>query len=153
MAFSGARVFNSADITLTGFDTLTFDSERFDTDSYHSTSSNTSRLTVPTTGYYGIGASIYLSFAGGDNLIEELSLILLHQGGTLIAATGFSCLNLTYNIGLDTYFGNVNTVYQMTAGQFVEVRITYVEQGAANTVKAVRFGNFSPEFWINRLGT
>lgn len=49
-AFSGARVYNSADAT--GVDTrteyvFTFDSERFDIGGWHSTSSNTGRFTVP----------------------------------------------------------------------------------------------------------
>lgn len=38
--------------------TLTFNSEDYDTDSFHSTSSNTSRLTVPSTGYYLVWTKI-----------------------------------------------------------------------------------------------
>jgi hypothetical protein len=52
--FSGARVYNSGDFSHDnsgGEKIITFDTEEFDTDAYHSTSANTSRLTVPTTGY------------------------------------------------------------------------------------------------------
>jgi hypothetical protein len=48
-AFSGASVHNSGTQSIsTGTETIaTFNSEYFDTDSYHSTSSNTGRLTIP----------------------------------------------------------------------------------------------------------
>jgi hypothetical protein len=47
--FSGVSVRNSGNLTLTNGVTLvgTFDTEDYDTDGYHSTVSNTSRLTVP----------------------------------------------------------------------------------------------------------
>jgi hypothetical protein len=49
-AFSGASVHNSSNQSIaTGTETIAlFNSEYFDTDSYHSTSSNTGRLTIPT---------------------------------------------------------------------------------------------------------
>ena len=48
-SFSGASVHNSGTQSIsTGTETIaTFNSEYFDTDSYHSTSSNTGRLTIP----------------------------------------------------------------------------------------------------------
>jgi hypothetical protein len=59
--FNGVDVYNSTNQSLSNAtDTIiTFDSEYYDTNSYHSTSSNTSRLTVPSgqTGYYLICAS------------------------------------------------------------------------------------------------
>ena len=60
--FSGCSVYNSGNQShSTGADlTPTFDTETFDTDAYHSTSSNTSRLTIPTgkTGYYLVSAIV-----------------------------------------------------------------------------------------------
>ena len=38
--------------------TLTFNGETYDTDSFHSTSTNTSRLTVPSSGYYFVWAKV-----------------------------------------------------------------------------------------------
>src|SRR5438876_645541 len=48
----GARVYNSANISVSASteQALTFDTERSDSNAYHSTSSNTSRITVPTGG-------------------------------------------------------------------------------------------------------
>ena len=48
--YSGASIYRSADLTLsaTSSTTFTWDSESWDTDGYHSTSSNTDRFTIPT---------------------------------------------------------------------------------------------------------
>jgi hypothetical protein len=53
LAFHGAHAYNAG--TQTGAGVRTFGAEVFDTDAYHSTSSNTSRMTIPSTalaGYY-----------------------------------------------------------------------------------------------------
>lgn len=81
-AFVGCKIYRSSTQTLTTntHTVITFDSEDFDTDTMHSTVTNTSRITVPSTGYYaavgvvpfakngtgGRAAYIYLngSFAG-----------------------------------------------------------------------------------------
>ena len=83
-------VYNSTVFVLsnTTYTTLTFDSEFWDSDSMHSTSTNTSRITVPKTGYYKIelqgiwqsnatgnrgarflnnGSSIYTQFVKGQS--------------------------------------------------------------------------------------
>jgi CheY-specific phosphatase CheX len=85
-----ASVYNSTAFVVanTTFTTLTFDSESWDTDSMHSTVTNTSRITVPKTGYYRIelqgiwqgsatggrgtrflnnGSSIFTQFVKSDN--------------------------------------------------------------------------------------
>lgn len=48
--FSGASIYRSTDLTLTATasTTFTWDSESYDTDAYHSTSTNTDRFTIPT---------------------------------------------------------------------------------------------------------
>ncbi len=61
-SFSGVWAGNATGIQTLSNNTetvLTFDSERFDTDNYHSTTTNTSRLTVPSgkAGYYLITAN------------------------------------------------------------------------------------------------
>ena len=58
--FNGCRVWASATQTLanaTGT-VITWNSESYDTNSYHSTVTNTGRLTVPSTGYYLLNALI-----------------------------------------------------------------------------------------------
>lgn len=67
-AFHGVSVYNSAAQTISNatFTTVTFDSEWFDTDAFHSTSSNTGRLTVPANfaGYYRIEAKVFFASNG-----------------------------------------------------------------------------------------
>ena len=50
VGFQGCSVYNSAaqGIATATLTALTFDNENFDTDGFHSTSSNTSRITIPT---------------------------------------------------------------------------------------------------------
>lgn len=60
-SFSGALVTKAADHTAANYSAnpnVTWDTEAYDTDSYHSTSSNTDRLTCPTAGKYRIGGQI-----------------------------------------------------------------------------------------------
>lgn len=54
VTFSGARVYNSAGVTVanTGQTVITWDTEIYDTDAYHSTVTNTGRFTIPADGYY-----------------------------------------------------------------------------------------------------
>jgi hypothetical protein len=63
--FSGCRIYNSTTQTLPNVTTTTllWDSEIFDTDGYHSTVTNTSRITIPAGkgGYYQLTASVYFS--------------------------------------------------------------------------------------------
>ena len=58
--FNGVVVKNNSSQTLanTTATVLTWDLEYFDTNSYHSTTTNTSRLTVPSTGYYFVYAKL-----------------------------------------------------------------------------------------------
>lgn len=64
LGFSGALVKKAADQTTanySAFPAVTWDSEEYDTDAYHSTVSNTDRLTVPAAGYYVAMAQISAS--------------------------------------------------------------------------------------------
>jgi hypothetical protein len=61
-AFVGCRLFNSGNLTITNntITAATWDSETFDTDGFHSTSTNTNRITIPSgkAGYYRISSDI-----------------------------------------------------------------------------------------------
>jgi hypothetical protein len=65
LAFRGCLVTKSADQTAANFTTgtaLTFNTELYDTDAIHDTSSNTSRLTVPSgVSYVQVSGNIFLS--------------------------------------------------------------------------------------------
>jgi hypothetical protein len=61
-SFVGCRLYKTANQTMTTgtWTTITYDAESFDTNGFHSTSSNTSRITIPSgkAGYYLINARI-----------------------------------------------------------------------------------------------
>jgi hypothetical protein len=94
----GCKVRKSA--TLTGQNTtagafITWDSEDWDTNSYHSTSSNTERLTAPSAGYHFFNAALVLSsFTGTVSInvqqFDSSNTLIGIQSGQVAASTGSS---------------------------------------------------------------
>jgi hypothetical protein len=132
----GARVFHSiAQATSSGVPlSVTFDSERYDLDGFHSIVTNPERLTVPSgaDGRYLIGGCVaYASSVTADlsvRLNGTTSLVFQFQnGGTQLS---------------------INTVYDLVAGDYVELRALQAT-GAVNISSA---GNWTPEFWIQGVG-
>jgi len=131
--FSGARVYASAtqsfgNATAAAF---TWDSESYDTDSYHSTVTNTSRLTVPTTGYYLISTSI--NWASNSTGVRILELKKNNVGvGYIEQGSDDSCAQ-TYTVPL-----------YATAAEYFEV-VGYQNSGGTLTTLAGGdvFGFFS----------
>ena len=142
-AFVGARVYNSAaQACASGVDTyLTFDSERFDTDSIHSTSSNTNRLTAPTTGYYAIAGNVMIQF----NSTGARGLGIRVNGTTQIALSRIGTVTTTSEVTIL----NIATIYALTAGDYVELGVYQTSGTSLNTVTT---GNFSPEFMLHKIG-
>jgi len=85
-AFSGASIYAYNDISITNdtYTTITWNSEWFDTDSYHNTSTNTSRITIPSgkTGKFLIHASAM--FQTNATGLREFQLF---KNGTLFVNT------------------------------------------------------------------
>jgi hypothetical protein len=135
------RAYNDADISISGssWNTLTFNSERWDTNGMHSTSSNTDRLTVPANGdgIYTIKGHIRVT---SD---PNMTVRILLNGSTEIAKT-----SRFYDSGSGpTYLDiPIATDYELSAGDYVQLQIN---PGSAETVKAA--GSYSPEFsatWV-----
>lgn len=130
-----ARVYNDAAIDPApgGWVTLTFNTERFDTDAMHSTSTNTGRLTVPTggDGLYLIGGNVAIQTGAGDKGVR-----ILLNGTTAIAQ----------NYGVSTADNPeclpVATLYSLAATDYVELQV-YVEVDLNVLAEA----NYSPEFY------
>lgn len=71
--FSGAKVRKASNLTgqnLTGFVAVTFDTEDWDTDTYHSTVSNTDRLTPPAAGKYMVSGYAELANVASGNWVR-----------------------------------------------------------------------------------
>jgi hypothetical protein len=144
-AFSGARVSKSSsqsipDNTAT---VLTFESESFDTDGYHSTSSNTDRLTVPADGYYLVGCMVTWDLAAAGYRVVSIyrngvAVGVAEQAGhpnaTSSTHAAQSCSGLARANAGDYY---TVTVLQKTGGS-----VTVAAFGAATQTA----------FWITRVG-
>jgi hypothetical protein len=136
----GARAYNSANISIpdTTVTALTFDSERWDTDSIHSTSSNTGRLTCTIAGKYLIIANI--RFATNSTGTRAVNLRLNGSniaGVTQAGATGSNiCLM------------HVSTIYDLAVGDYVEVTVQQTSGGNLNVEAS---SPISPEFMMWKL--
>ena len=139
----GARVYNSANISINDSTTtaLTFDTERFDTDAIHSTSSNMGRLTCTQAGKYMITA--HVRYATNSTGTRQTAIRL----------------NGTTNIAVDTRAGNtssnicqvnITTIYNLAVGDYVEAT-AFQNSGGALNVEASSAN--SPEFGMWYLGT
>lgn len=131
------RVFNSATIshaTSGSFQYLTFNSERFDTDTMHSTSVSTGRITFTTAGKYLVGGQVKFSV----NATGMRGLQIRLNGATEIA-------NVLLDTGtaLDTHL-TIATYYQFAAADYVELGAFQSSGGALNMLLG---SNYSPEFW------
>ena len=141
-----ARAYNSAAISISTatWTLVTYDSERFDTDGIHSTSSNTSRLTASVAGHYIIswtgqfatnatgirGAMIRLNSSGAAGSGVPIASVL-HD------ASSAASTNLT-----------VTTVYDMGAGDHVEA---FVYQSSGGNLDLQAATANSPEFALARI--
>ena len=138
----GARVHNSSDETIlsSALTTLSYNTEDFDTAGLHSTTTTTSRLTAPVAGKYLImGSARWDSNTSGRRI-----LIIELNGSTQIARDAVSPNN-TSGFGPEQ---TVETVYQLAAGDYVEV-VAYQDSGSTLSVQA--FGTDSPAFSMDWL--
>lgn len=130
--FSGARAYNSAPISVNNNTPtiLTMDSELFDTDTYHSTASNTSRLTAPRAGYYlAMGQITWAANATG------LRLAAIFVNGLTVASAPVQSEVPGY--AADSLFQQVQGVVLLTAGQYVELDCQQTSGGALNATPAL----------------
>jgi hypothetical protein len=118
---------------------IPFDTETHDTDTIHSTVTNTTRLTCVTTGVYSIGASLmYAANATGNR-----DAYILLNNTTFIAADNQSA-RATGGTTLTP-----QTIYPLTAGDYVEL-VTYQTSGGALNVEA--YDAIGIAFWMQRIG-
>lgn len=147
VAHAGARVYNSANISISDntVTALTFDTERHDTDAFHSTATNTGRLTVPT-GFGGRYLIIgHAQLAAGTDY-SRLQFQILLNGATVLASSGAS--PSTFSTTQDLH---VSTVHTLVATDYVELTV-YQDNTAAAARNATSSANYTPEFIIALLG-
>lgn len=110
---------------------INLNSEAFDTDSMHSTATNTSRLTIPTGkgGYYLVNVMTVIDASGNDVFITIL------KNGTTI--TGYGQWN-NNRMAASNYGGAGYVIawgsqtYPLSAGDYIEVAVTTAKATGAN---------------------
>lgn len=139
--FVGCRAYNNANIALNtnSATVLTFNSERFDTNAIHDTSTNTSRLTIPTAlgGKWHVGGTVHMSLSPSPG-----SHIYIRLNGSTILAVQ----NVDDNGS--TSISSLSTIYDFAVADYVEL----IAVAVASSKNALASANFSPEFWAYRLG-
>lgn len=114
LGFVGCKAFNSAVQTInSGASTaVTFDSEEYDTSAFHSTSANTSRMTVPT-GLAGYYLCVFSTFYNASP--SNIHLGFTKNGTTALRLAGGS------SIAAASYSPEAITVVNLAVADFVEV--------------------------------
>lgn len=136
-----ARVYHNAaqSITNNAVTALAFNSERFDNDGIHDTTTNTGRLTCKTAGVYAIGGHVNWA-----NNATGLRLISIRLNGTTLLATQGANAVTTGN----SQDQSVVTLGSLALNDYMELMV-YQSSGGALNVQAA--GNYSPEFWMVRV--
>ena len=139
------RVYNSANISVNDatVTALTFDSERFDTDTMHSTSSNTGRITATSAGKYILGFGGSLASAADYNFVQSR---IRRAGTTNIAAQGMQHNVIT----IDPNWSLV-TLWSFAAAEYGEA-VVYQDNTAAAARNVEVVADRSPEFWASWVG-
>lgn len=139
----GVRVRNSAaqSIAHNTWTSLTFDTEDRDPDGYHSTSSNTSRLTVPAglSGWYG-----YAGAAEIQNGTNQVGIRVLRDGATRVGSEDLRDQTSSNPTRVQT-----SGYIYLEANQYLELQVWQNSGGALNSVNNAEF---APLFAMVRLG-
>lgn len=121
--YQGARVWSTIqqsinNATLTD---LTFDSETYDTDNIHSTVTNNNRLTCQTPGIYHIwGATTWAQNGTGERVMH-----IFLNGTTTIASNIVTVVAAAFAPTTE-----INTIYQLNAGDYVTLQVFQNSGGA-----------------------
>lgn len=140
----GCKLYKSSaqSIPNNSFTLLTFDSEVFDTDGFHSTSSNTERITIPTGkgGKYGIFWQVgYVGNATG------FRNSYIGKNGSTAAVYG----NIIGVPSGDSFFSMNYTVLDLAAGDYIQMYTGQTSGGNLNTQADQAAG---PTFGVTYLG-
>lgn len=143
LGYTGAHVYNNANISINNITTteLTFNSERYDTDTIHSTSADTGRLTFPFAGKWVIGLQVRWAI----NATGVRQITIMKNGTTVLAA---QTVNAVAG-GVFTTDMTTITEHTFAATDYVVAKVHQTSGGALN----VEFSaDFTPEFWCRYQG-
>jgi hypothetical protein len=137
------RVYNSANISITTSgvaQALTFDTEVEDTGAMHSTSVNTSRITIPTggNGWYRMGGCV--RFAANSTGFREVKIQANGSVDLVIQRVPNSG-------GTDDCRVAVHTEYPLVAGDYIELVVAQNSGGALNALASVPYSIAMYAIW------
>ena len=138
------RVYNSANISLVNntVTALTFDTEVLDDGGLHSTSVNTSRITIPAdgAGWYSIGG--HVRFAASATGYREVKV-------RLNGVTDLAIQRVNNSGATDDCRVSISTEYPLAVGDYVELCATQNSGGALNVIGG---GVNTPAFYAKWQG-
>lgn len=147
--FRGVKAWNSGTQTMNGSGTaggvtlITFDSEEYDSDAFHSTSSLTSRLTIPAglTGKYAIGFMLNGTPPSAGTVVDVYvnNAIATHHGMRVSRQDTLT----------GTWVGNFRA--SLTAADYIELKLTN-PNAATFTVGHASAQVVMSAFWCEYLG-
>jgi hypothetical protein len=122
----GCRVTNSANQSIpdTTVTTILFDTETYDTDTMHSTVTNTGRITFTTAGYYLLIGRV----AFDVNNVGHRTLYIRINGSNNVASANATVFNTVASIVEITH------VYRATAADYAELRVDQTSGGALDSL-------------------
>jgi len=144
---SVCQVRNTADISIPNVTStvLTFNTEDVDTDTMHSTSSNTGRIVFTTAGTYTVGARV-LWQAGTLGTYRYISFKV---NGTTVLPASFGGANPGSNTGQVS--SQASMLYVATAGDYVEAYVDQDSGGALNVLGSGGDTRVQPCFYAYRI--
>jgi hypothetical protein len=126
-SFKGCRLYSGTQSIANNTATaLTYSSESFDTDGFHSTSTNTSRITIPA----GLGGkySVFsiVEWAANTSGAREMQIRIdgVVAGQTIVDYQNFSS---------GAFYQKIAGIMEITAGSYIE---TFVQQGSGGNLNA-----------------
>jgi hypothetical protein len=138
--FAGASVYKSANQSISNATNtlLTFNSENFDTNTYHDTSTNTSRITIPSgkAGYYNLQAVV--AFAAGSVGLRQI--VFYKNGAVLNYGVQSAATTASENIS------NASYLVSLAVSDYVEVYVYQTSGGALNVLGGADFTTFSATY-------
>lgn len=131
-----ARAYHNGTQTITNntVTALTFNSERFDTDSIHDTVTNADRMTCKTAGTYLLGVCINWAV----NSTGTRYVALRVNGTTIIEAA------TTPGVAVNDVQQSISTIYPLAVNDYVQV---IVKQTSGSGLDITAAANYSPEVY------
>lgn len=121
--------------------TLTFDTEDVDRDNGHSISTNTSRYTAQTAGYYFVAGQA--SFAGN---VTGSRIARLSVNGTLV---NYGAKITSSTLNTNACILPVESLLYLSVGDYVEISVNQTSGAALNTFVTAPYQSFMSIIWVS----